>query len=552
MSTVTLRRDVAEMAGVGLVIRTHGSVQLAETQEPNHGTYLKPPSPQPGFVPKIVSALDNIDAIILPPVSGKGSNALRRQIRRAGIPYLAESAPQDNGIYLGPDNFTAAHELGQLAGSRCKSQQARLLIISHAELSNTESRADGFLEGFSEASHCPVEIIRVDGKGRYHTAHEAASDVFSTHDDIDVVFGVNEQSTLAALDAGKHYTTSASFYSIGGERAEFLAQVADGGPLKAVCALFPTVVGAIAIDQLAMKLSGTPLPPQLLTPHSIITESNLEEFYTRDQKGHWLLKPSVFDELVNAPETLHTNTPLPARVGFLPHYPAHDWYRAMIQSMQQRVKRYSMTLDIIPPDQTMHEELSRIQHHVASIAVDTVQANETIIIGEGVATLYFAKALKRKQREQPNALVGLTVITNSLDVMYELAEISSMNTVLTGGEYRESSRCLVGPSLRYLFERMRADRAFIGVAGITTEFGLSAVDERRALAARYFINAARHTTVLTDHTLVGIDASHHIANLNDIVEVITDDAVLPQHRHDIRASGVHLTIAGIPTDGADA
>lgn len=554
VSTVTLRRDVAELAGSGLVIRTHGAVQMAAPTAIEQDAFRQYNCPPPGFVPKVVSALDNIDAIILPPVSGKGSNALRRQIRRAGIPFLAESAPQDNGVYLGPDNFSAAHELGQLAGSHSNQQQLRVLIISHAELSNTEMRADGFEEGLRSLHAGPVECIRVNGKGRYHSACEVASDVFSTRNDIDIVFGVNEQSTLAALDAGALHNTSANFYSIGGERPEFLARVADGGPLKAVCALFPTVVGAIAIDQLALKLTGTPLPPQLITPHSIITDANLEEYYSRDDKGLWMLREPVFNALVCASDALRpTKTEVrTARIGFLPHFPAHDWYRAMIQAMQQRAKRYSMSLDIIAPDQTMHEELSRIQHHIACLAVETVNANETIIIGEGVATLQFTRALKRKVVEQPPTLSGLTVITNSLDVMFELAGVSGVTTVLTGGEYREGPRCLVGPSLRSIFDRMRADRAFISVAGLSTEFGLSAVDERRALAARYFINAARHSTVLTDHTLVGIDASHHIAHLSDMDEVITDDAVLPQHRHEIRSSGVHLNIAGIPTDKPDA
>ena len=112
VSKVTLRRDIAELAELGALKRTHGGAVLPDAillQNPSH-TQTKTISSASSF------SVDKLDAVILPPISGRGGDALRRQITRRGIPFLAESAPQQGGQYLGPDNKQAGLELGRLAG----------------------------------------------------------------------------------------------------------------------------------------------------------------------------------------------------------------------------------------------------------------------------------------------------------------------------------------------------------------------------------------------------------------------------------------------------
>lgn len=227
----------------------------------------------------------------------------------------------------------------------------------------------------------------------------------------------------------------------------------------------------------------------------------------------------------------------------MPHFPAHDWYRTMFQSMHGQAERYGIDVALAPPRKSIAEELARLRRLIARAALSRIEPGETIIVGEGAATLALAEALADRARERDGALDGVTVITNALDVLETLSDAPGLRTILTGGEFQSGDRCLVGPSLGALFERMRADRAFLTVAGVSRQFGLSAADERRALVGSRFVAAARATIVLADHTRIGADANHRIVPVGDVTTVITDDGSLPLDRQTLRVAGVEVLVA---------
>src|SRR5262249_20104427 len=140
VSSVTVRRDVAELAGKRLIERSHG---LVARLAPAVSAKVRAP---------VENEIGDVDAIILPPIEGRGADTLRAMARRRHIPFLAESSQQDGGVYLGPDNFSVGRELGHRAGrsltGRIASVQA--LLVSLERLPNTRSRCDGFVKGLSE------------------------------------------------------------------------------------------------------------------------------------------------------------------------------------------------------------------------------------------------------------------------------------------------------------------------------------------------------------------------------------------------------------------
>jgi DeoR/GlpR family transcriptional regulator of sugar metabolism len=539
VSRVTLRRDIAELAEAGALKRTHGGAVLPDD------VLLRADTPARLVASdKMVSQLEGLDAIILPPISGRGSDALRRQIGRSGIPFLAESAPQAGGIYLGPDNDRAARELGGLAGHRQSQKSATVLLVCHPELANTRARSVGFEAGYRAACSGEVKFIRVNGQGSYKSALRVALDAFKTNEDISVVFGVNDHSTLAGLDAAERAGLKVAAYATGGENPDFVARLADDGPLKAVAAFFPEIVGARGIDLIADALAGRALPDPALTPHAIITGDSLEAFYAARPNG-WSLRA---DRMATLMENAATSPRRPdgrgKRVGFMPHYPAHDWYRTMIQSMGARAAGYGLELIVSPPHQGIAAEISRLRRELARTALSLISPGQTIILDDGEATLFLADELRRLAFHDGPRLAGVTVITNALDILFRLGDAPHLKVILTSGEYQKSDRCLVGPSLGALFERMRADIAFVSVAGVSPGFGLSALDERLALAGSRFVEAARRTIALADHTAIGADANYRIARPGQYHEVITDDGALPADRQSLRAAGVEVLVAG--------
>jgi DeoR/GlpR family transcriptional regulator of sugar metabolism/ABC-type sugar transport system substrate-binding protein len=538
VSQVTLRRDITELAEAGALKRTHGGAILPDR------TILRALPPDPA---QDVAGVDDMDAVVLPPFIGRGGDALRRHILRRGIPYLAESAPQPGGVYLGPNNRAAGFELGALAGREAAGwDRIRLLMIGLPELENTRERAEGFREGLRSTFRGALDITSINSQGSYRVALRVATDAFASGEPFDMIFAVNDHAAIAGAEAAAKRGAHVALYATGGENPNFVAQVAANGPLRAVAAFFPEVVGTCAVDRLAVALAEGAAPAPSTTPHVIITPGNLRDFYIEEPQG-WRLRDDRRAEMVGAPPPRRSGAQR-ARIGFMPHFPAHDWYRAMIPAMQFRAAELRLEIVVTAPHHGISAEISRLRLEIARLAASTLSAGETIVLGEGEATLCLASELRRIAFSDSARLAGLTVITNSLDILHRLEGSPGVKTLLTSGEYQAADRCLVGPSLGALFERLRADRAFLSVAGISPRFGASALDERLALAASRLGGAARRVVALADHTLVGAEANHRICRIEDVHLVITDDGTMAADRQSLRAAGIEVLVAGEDSD----
>lgn len=551
VSRVTLRRDMAELADAGALKRTHGGATLPDAQVLRASPFM------PTLVPDepVRAQLDDMDAVVLPPIEGRGGDALRRQIIRRGIPFIAESSPQNGGIYLGPDNAAAGFALGEVAGRETQGSRATVLLVCQAELANTRARTDGFLAGLRSSFAGDLTVLRVNGKGSYKPALRVAADAMSANVNpdavgpIDIAFGVNDHTALAIMEAAKAAHQTIRIYACGGEHPSFVGQLAEQASLRAVSAFFPTVVGAYAIDLIAYALRGNDIVDQAVTPHVVLTAQNLDDYYQR-QSGEWVLREDHLARIPGVPMRPAKSGKVSGRVGIMPHYPAHDWYRSMIQSMRERCGDHGLELVVAAPHQGISAEVSRLRRVVAQTALARIHPDQTIILGDGEATLFLAEALRAIACDTPARIRGLTVITNSLDILSRLEGAPEVKVILTSGEYQAADRCLVGPSLGALFELMRADTAFLSVGGISPDFGISSLDERLALAASRFVKAARRTVALADHTAVGADANHRIARAGEFRELITDDGALPSDRQRLRTAGVDVTVAEEPAASA--
>ena len=526
VSSVSIRRDVARLDGIGALQRTHGGARaLASATTPG------PVSSDDG--------LDGLDAIVLPPVEGRAVDTLRHLARRRSIPFLAESSAQEGGIYLGPDNHAAGLDLGMAAGTMVsgKVAEARMLMVSVDSLANTSARCEAFLDGFKITFSGPVEHWQINGEGSFRASLQASRDAFDTIPGINIVFGVNDHSVLAALEAADLNGAHPFGFSVGGEGSRLFEMLASRRKLHACAALFPEIVGMRGIDVLADAFAGASLPTEIRTPHAIVTAGNLADYYLLDGGTYVLSK--------DAPRLLGLPSPLAGKrrqkrsyaIGFLPHYPAHDWYRNMGRAMSVRADELGLVLRISAPTAGVAREINTLRSAIAVAAAARVQAGETVLINAGVMALQLAEQLRDRR--------DVTIVTNSFDVLQHLSSSSGLKVIMTSGEYQAKDRCLVGPSLGALFETMRVDKAFLSVDGISPRFGASSVDERLALAARRFVAAAREVFVLADHSLVGVEATHRIAPAGQVLELVTDSGSLPADRMACAAAGMRVTLADL-------
>jgi DeoR/GlpR family transcriptional regulator of sugar metabolism/DNA-binding LacI/PurR family transcriptional regulator len=523
VSPISVRRDLARLAARGVLVRTHGGAarakQLAETEG------------------AVDATIQGVDAIVLPPVHGRVADTLRLMARRRGIPFLAESSQQAGGIYLGPDNFAAGRDLGAVAG-RLVAQtvsDAQILLVALDELPNTRARCDGFLAGLEAEFPGSVEYWRVEGHGSFRDSLQASLDLLETQPGINVAFGVNDHAILAALEAAERVGVDISGFSVGGEGNLLFEALARGERLKACAALFPEIVGMRAVETLASAFAGTPLPEEIRTPHVVLTPDSLSSFYRQTEAGFTLTPDGPARLGCSFQIAKRSRQTAKRSIGFMPHYPAHDWYRIMARAMRTRAADFGLELRVSAPTSEVAREIADLRRLIARAACRQIRPGETVLINAGPIALATADAVAERQ--------GLTVVTNSFDVLHRLSGRADLKVILTGGEYQAKDRCLVGPSLGALFESLRVDRALLSVDGVSAQFGASMVDERLALATRRGADASREVMILADHSLVGVEASHRIAPPRALTALVTDSGTLPAARLACAAAGWRVLLA---------
>ena len=523
-SLVTLRRDLARLEEGLRLRRTHGGAV--------HLPVAAPHVPAPAAADPSVA---EFDALILPPVKGAWGHTLRQQAIRRGALLIAESAPQVGGVYLGPRNFERSQELGRFAAEEATARggRAEVLLVALEGLQNTRDRLEGFREGFRKGFAGEVVFHRVDGRGLLREVIRQVSDAFSAHPGINVVFGVNDHTILGALEVAARFGADVAGYSVGGEGGGLLDLLAEGRSLSAVLALFPEVVGHAAIDMACSAFDGNDIGREIITPAEVLTRANLERFYARED-GQWRLIPSVLARMC-APYAYSGQGGVGRSIGFMLHYPSHEWYRGLAAAMRKRAGELGATLVSRNAEDEVADELRAIKRRIGTAAAASIANGETLLVDGGECSRFFAEALRQTG-------VTASVYTNALNVLDILAAAPSIRVFLTGGEYQPATRMLVGPSVGTMLETIRVDRAIVSPDGIAPTFGLSFEDERAALVCRRFCAAAREVVVLADHGVVGLESGVQALRPNATHTVFTDAGTLSAHRLDLSTAGMSVVV----------
>jgi DeoR/GlpR family transcriptional regulator of sugar metabolism len=535
VTEATIRRDLRRLEAHNLLQRLHGGAIPLEGSTGQTGVLSMDGAEAPGE-----------DALILAPVENTASHTLRERTLRNQIPFLAESCRQEGAIYLGPNNFEAGYTLGRWTGGYFREKwgagkTAHVLDISEYDLPNTKERSTGFAEGIRSVLGNEVVIHSVDGGGLYVGAYQIAADALRLEPKTNVIFGINDDSILAGIQAYYDLNLppdSLIAVNIGAEGATSLKALSENTPLVASAALFPEIVGKIAIDAVIHLWDGGKMGDELITPYALLTKANLSQYYRETEVG-W--------ELVGAP-AIHIpgwSAQLPPdledkEITFVILHQTHEWYQNVAQAMHQRAAEFGISLHVKYLRDDLQDEIKELRRIIGKFAASQVRDGETIILDTGSTTNYMAQFLRQRK--------DLTVITNSQDIFNQLHSSPDITLLLTGGQYDRKSRSFVGRGAHLMLRDMRADKAFIVAGGVSAEFGISSVMLQEAEVRRIMIEAAREIIVLADHTVLQNESNYRVTALENVNTVITDAGIRASQSLELAQIGIKVVVAGRVTD----
>ncbi|QNM95716.1 DeoR family transcriptional regulator [Chitinimonas koreensis] len=197
------------------------------------------------------------------------------------------------------------------------------------------------------------------------------------------------------------------------------------------------------------------------------------------------------------------------------------------------------TLNRTPPQEhsvRQKDSLNSAQKEaIGACAARLVQPGDNIIIDSGTTTMPLARHL--------HDLSGVTVMTNGLNIAWELANASSVELMLTGGLLRRQALSIQGAQAEACLGAYNFDKLFLGVDGLDLQFGLTTHHEAEASLNHKMVERARKVIVLTDSSKFGRVSLHRIALLDRVHTVITDAGIGAEYREGLQRLGIELIVA---------
>jgi DeoR family fructose operon transcriptional repressor len=145
-------------------------------------------------------------------------------------------------------------------------------------------------------------------------------------------------------------------------------------------------------------------------------------------------------------------------------------------------------------------------------AVEQIQEGNVVFLDCG-STVFRMCPLIRNMK--------IKIVTNSLPIINELIG-SSVSLNFAGGEIDFERQAAHGKMAVEHFKRYRADKAFVGVDGISLKNGLSASSEKEAEITMAITQNARETFFLCDSSKLEKDRYFPFASINFAKNLIID------------------------------
>jgi len=153
----------------------------------------------------------------------------------------------------------------------------------------------------------------------------------------------------------------------------------------------------------------------------------------------------------------------------------------------------------------------KIAEKVASMIKD----GDHIMLDASSTSIYVARQIK--------PLKNITLITNSVEILLELADKTGWTILSTGGSLREGAYSLAGSSAEKMIRDHHVDLAICSAKGIDNGMGITDSNEKDAEMKKAIFNAASKKILAIDHTKFDRISFIKVCDIRDIDVIVTDE-----------------------------
>lgn len=171
-------------------------------------------------------------------------------------------------------------------------------------------------------------------------------------------------------------------------------------------------------------------------------------------------------------------------------------------------------LSIDLPFNLRQKENTEGKQRIAELASKEINDGEHIFLDASTTAIFIAKNIKQKR--------ALTVITNSVENVLELADAEGVNVICTGGVLKSDLMSFSGNKTLDAINSYYGDKVFLSCKGFSLHKGATDGKEDVAGIKLNMIHSSAVTYLVADSTKFNKAGFAKICDLRDIDVVITD------------------------------
>lgn len=178
----------------------------------------------------------------------------------------------------------------------------------------------------------------------------------------------------------------------------------------------------------------------------------------------------------------------------------------------------------------------RSKEIIAEHALSTLGPGKSIGLSGGTTTYAIADALGNRE----DLHIGMTVVTNSVEISSRLAVHPEISILVTGGRLNSKSYELVGTFAELILKNIWLDMSFIGVNSFSAGIGAGTVNENEASVNRLMAQRSDRAVIVADSSKYGRRSFGVVGQADIFDSVITDDRLLDGDREALEAAGYSI------------
>lgn len=154
------------------------------------------------------------------------------------------------------------------------------------------------------------------------------------------------------------------------------------------------------------------------------------------------------------------------------------------------------------------------KQYIAEILSSIIEDGDHIMMDASSTAVYTAKYIKNKK--------DITLITNSVEILLDLSDITGWKIISTGGILKEGSLSLVGYQAQKMLQSFHVDKTIISCKGIDIQNGFTDSNEADMQIKNLMLKAANQKILAADSSKFDKTSFIQVSDFNDIDIIVTD------------------------------